>query len=640
MTRSTVPRSAIIGTAGHIDHGKTALIARLTGIETDRLPEEKKRGISIELGFAHLDLSDGERAGIIDVPGHEKFVRQMLAGAGGMDLVMLVIAADEGVMPQTREHLEIVSLLQIPAGFVVLTKVDMVDDPEWLDVVEADVRDATRGTLFDGQAVIRTSAKTGEGIDEVRSEIERRLASGEFVSRGREARLPVDRVFTMQGFGTVITGTIWAGAFRVGDPVTLLPSGIASRVKAVQVHDTEVEEAVAGQRTAISLHRVEKEKVHRGEWLVKTDALKPSHMMDAWFEALSAMPRGIKNRSRVRVHLGASELLARLVLLDRDEVKPGERAPVQLRLETPGVAERADRYVIRQYSPMRTIGGGTIIDPNARKRRRFEGDPAAEFRRMEEGSPVDRLGDLLSTKGLHGENTKRLREDLGLAAPDFAALARDAREAGVVVGESRLFAAAMLGEATGRVERTIRDHHERHPVLWGIPVGELKAGFSQDMNPALFDLARERLLADGTVVERDEYIAIAARPGELADDALADAERVLALFADGQFAPRELDRVVRDSELPNTRDLIGRLLFERRLVAISKEFVYPAETLEELKRRLRSYFAEHERLGVGEAKAIFGEVSRKHVVPLLEYSDRQGFTRRDGDARVAGGGLS
>jgi len=641
MSTPLIPRAAIVGTAGHIDHGKTALIRRLTGVDTDRLPEERKRGISIELGFAFLDLPGGGRAGVVDVPGHERFVKQMLAGAGGMDLIVLVVAADEGVMPQTREHLEIANLLQIPDGFVVVTKTDLAPDPEWLEVVESDIADAVAGTLFAGTPILRASAKTGEGVDAIRDEIARRLAAGEFRARGRETRLPVDRVFTMQGFGTVVTGTLWSGTLRAGDPVTVLPEGIETRVKSVQVHDHEVEAAGAGQRVAVSLHRVEKEKLHRGDWIVRSDVLRPSPMMDGWLAHLASAPRPMKNRARVRVHLGASEILARVVLLDRDELRPGDRAPVQLRLEAPGVAESGDRFVVRSYSPMRAIGGGVIVEPVAAKRRRLVGDPAEELRRREAGTPADRLVDLLLPRGLDGESAKHLRAALGLDGPAFAALATEARDAGKVVGENRLFLPAALDEATSLVEATVAAYHADHPVAWGISLGDLKSSLGTRMNPALFDLARERLVDADRVVLRGELVRLADHDPTLTD---ADEARAAALLdrldADG-FAAPFIGHVIRDEGLDEVtaHDLLARLDLEGRVVPVSNEFVYTADRIEMLRERLREHFTAADDLTVAAFKELGDGLSRKHAVPLMEFCDRRGWTRRSGDGRVMGPAL-
>jgi selenocysteine-specific elongation factor len=639
MPESTATRDAIVGTAGHIDHGKTALIQRLTGINTDRLPEEQKRGISIELGFAFMDLGSGRRIGIVDVPGHERFVRQMLAGAGGMDLVLLVVAADEGVMPQTREHLEIVNLLQVPDGFVVLTKSDLVTDPEWFEIVEGDIATAVKGSPFDGKRILRCSAKTGEGIDAVRAHIEERLSAARFVTRGRETRLPVDRVFVLQGFGTVVAGTLWGGSLSVGDAVTLLPERIETRIKTVHVHDREVSSAFVGQRVAVSLHRVEKERVRRGDWLVRSDLLHPAHIMDARFRLLESAPAALQNRKRVRVHLGASETLARLVLLDRDELDPGDEAPVQIRFESPAVAESGDRFVVRSYSPMHTIGGGTVLAPQAGKRRRMEGDVASEFRKLEEGSPLDRLLDLLSAVGTKGEVPKSLRTTLGLADNAFATVLDEGRSSGRLVGEARLFHVSAMTTLVAALREELEKHHRAHPVLWGQGIGDLKSQLSRIAHPALFDLVRSRVVADGIVEEQREQLALAGRPHEIPPEALPHAERLESRLAADGFAPPMLEPLLRELALPQAQDLVARLVFEGRLVVVSPEFVYSSAQVDELAARLRRHFESKADLNVAEAKDLFDGVSRKHVVPLLEFCDRRGWTRRVGEGRVRGGGL-
>ncbi|MBI4391738.1 MAG: selenocysteine-specific translation elongation factor, partial [candidate division NC10 bacterium] len=359
----------IVGTAGHIDHGKTSLVKALTGIDTDRLKEEKERGISIELGFAHLTLPDGLRLGIVDVPGHERFVKTMLAGVGGIDLVILVIAADEGIMPQTREHLHICRLLQIPRGLVALTKRDLVD-ADWLELVAEEVRTFLKGTFLEGAPVLPVSATTGEGLDALKAALAALAAEAEPKRVEGIFRLPIDRVFTMKGFGTVITGTLLAGSLKVGDEVVVLPEGLRSRVRRLQVHGETVEQAFAGQRTAVNLPGIEVSAIARGSLLCLPGTLRPSTAMDATLTLLEDAPRPLKNRGRIRFHLGTSELLARAVLLDREELPPGQSAYVHLRLESPGAALPQDRFVIRSYRPAVTVGGGMILDPAPPQRRR------------------------------------------------------------------------------------------------------------------------------------------------------------------------------------------------------------------------------------------------------------------------------
>ncbi|HWR97596.1 MAG TPA: selenocysteine-specific translation elongation factor, partial [Candidatus Methanoperedens sp.] len=364
----------IIGTAGHIDHGKTTLVRALTGIDTDRLKEEKERGITIELGFAHLDLPGLPPAGIVDVPGHEKFVHHMVAGAAGIDLVLLVVAADEGIMPQTREHLDICRLLGVTQGIVVLTKADLVE-AEWLALVSQDVTAYLAGSFLEGAPLVPVSSTTGRGIPELRAAIAARLATVPPRAASGLPRLPIDRVFTMKGFGTVVTGTLVAGRLDVGDAVEVLPARVESRIRGIQVYGAAVESARAGQRTAINLPGVEKAAIERGNVLTRPGLLEPSYLMDARLSYLRSASRPLANRTRVRLHLGTSEILARVILLGRAELAPGEEAMVQLRLEAPGVALPRDRFVIRGYSPVVTLGGGELVDTRPAKHRQFS--PAA-----------------------------------------------------------------------------------------------------------------------------------------------------------------------------------------------------------------------------------------------------------------------
>ena len=394
-------RPVVIGTAGHIDHGKTALVRRLTGIDTDRLKEEKERGISIDLGFAHRTLPSGRRIAIVDVPGHERFVKNMLAGATGIDLVLLVVAADEGVMPQTREHLAIVNLLRVERGVVALTKSDLVD-AETREVVRAEVKELLRPTALRGIPIVAVSSVTGAGIEDLIQAIE--AAAGLAPGRSEEgaARLPIDRVFPVEGIGTVVTGTLWSGTVRPGDALELLPSGKAVRVRQVQVHDSTVEEARAGQRTALAIHGVPRESVARGDWLATPGRFNPSHILDVRLTLLESAPKPLGSRSRLRCHLGASEILGRAVLFERDTLPPGESGWAQLRLEAPATASPGDRIVIRSYSPALTIAGATVVDSAPAKRARLNHGDRARLETLLSGSTMEKLAALAEEAGSAG----------------------------------------------------------------------------------------------------------------------------------------------------------------------------------------------------------------------------------------------
>jgi selenocysteine-specific elongation factor len=634
--QSASERRAVIGTAGHIDHGKTALVRRLTGVDTDRLPEEKKRGISIDLGFAPLVTPAGVHAGIVDVPGHERFVKNMLAGVGGIDLVLLVIAADEGVMPQTREHFAIVKLLGIERGVIVLTKSDLVQR-DWLDEVTRDARALVTGTALADAPVVEFSAATGAGQTELLAAIDRELSRVRARAEAEPARLPIDRVFTVEGFGTVVTGTLWRGVVRNGDTLELLPQRASVRVRRVQVHSQTVETASAGQRTALALHGVERERLSRGDWLVAPGSLTASRILDVRFELLSDMPREWPAYTRVRFHLGASEIIGRLVLLEGRPVLPGESMLAQLRLERAAVAARGDRFVIRQYSPSRTIGGGTVIDPVATRRRWREGG-LGSLELHETGSLAARLVQKLEAE-LRPVSAELLANALG--APTSEALEALARLASadeiVATREGRYVSLQRWEEAREAIESEVRMFAEQHPARYGAPKGELKSGLKGRVDPALFDAAFAMLIADERIAQRGELVRPAGEPWSPPPEmkaALDDLERRLesAGFAVPEAAEWSAKLGVRAVEIAAMGNFMGRL------VRVSQELTYTMSQLEQLRAKLREWFGAHDALTVANFRDLTG-ASRKYAVPLLEHCDRVGWTVRVGDERRRGGAL-
>src|SRR5210317_264212 len=379
-------REIVLGTAGHVDHGKTSFVRALTGIETDRLKEEKKRGITIELGFAYLDLPCGHRLGIVDVPGHEKFVKNMVAGASGMDLVTFIVAADEGIMPQTREHFEICRLLGIQRGLIIITKKDMVE-PDWLALVIDDVRTFFAGSFLDEAPLLTVSSTTGDGIEEVRNTLDTLVAASDFSEAYGPFRMPVDRVFSMKGFGTVITGTAISGRIKTGEDLMFYPSRISGKIRGIQVHSKDTQEAEAGHRTAINLQGLEKEAIKRGEMAASVDCLQPSYLLDVHFFYLESARKNYKNRTRVRIHLGTAEIMGRIVLLHDEELEPGSEANAQILLEEQVGCWPGDKYVIRSYSPIHTIGGGIVLNGSPRKRKRFRAENKEVFKTYRENVP-------------------------------------------------------------------------------------------------------------------------------------------------------------------------------------------------------------------------------------------------------------
>ena len=633
---STVPgtRLAVIGTAGHIDHGKTALVRRLTGVDTDRLPEEKARGISIDLGFARLVTPAGIQAGIVDVPGHERFVKNMLAGVGGIDLVLLVIAADAGVMPQTREHLAIVQLLGIRGGVVVLTKSDLVEH-DWMDMVRRDVRALVAGTMLGEAPMVEFSAVTGAGEPELLAAMDRQLVGVSGREPAEPARLPIDRVFIVEGFGTVVTGTLWRGRIHTGDGLTLLPAGHEVRVRRVQVHGATVDEARAGQRTAVALHGVAKEQVERGDWLIAPGSLRPSSILDVRFELLNDYPREWKPSTRVRFHLGASERIGRLVLLEGEALRPGASALAQLRLERPAAAARGDRFVIRSYSPSRTVGGGSVIEAVAARRRRHAAGLEA-LAVHESGSLEARLLDRLAQESKPA-STARLAQAVSEREASVAAALEGLRQRGEVVApvEGRWLASAPWSRSQEAIRNAVADYATKYPARYGVPKGELKSMLKAKVEGSLFDAAFEAQVRDGTLALRGERVRLAGEPWEPPADMMAMLGRV------------EADLETAGLAVPETAAWQGKLggqggevlalgTFLGRLVRVSQELTYTTRQLESLCAKLGAHFGRKPTLTVAEFKNLAG-VSRKYAVPLLEHGDRAGWTVRAGDERKAGG---
>jgi selenocysteine-specific elongation factor len=630
---TTSTRLAIVGTAGHIDHGKTALVRRLTGVDTDRLPEEKQRGISIDLGFAPLETPAGVHVGIVDVPGHERFVKNMLAGSGGVDLVLLVIAADEGVMPQTREHLAIVRLLGVTRAIVVLTKSDMVE-PEWLEMMTRDVGAFVRAAGLGEAPILAVSSVTGAGIDALMAEIDRQFESLPLRAYDQPARLPVDRVFVMEGFGTVVTGTLWRGVVKTGDTLTLQPSGYPVRVRRVQVHGKTVDEARAGTRTALALHGVDREQVERGDWLVATGSLRPSRFVDVRFELLPEAAKEFKSGTRVRFHLGASEIIGRLVLLEGRVLAPGASALAQLRLEKDAVAARGDRFVIRAYSPSRTIGGGAVIDPVAERRRRSGGGVAA-LAVHESGSLEARLLERLALEA-KPVATAVLAQAVGEKEADVGRVLGVLAAAGEVAApaEGRWLGLAPWTAARARIEDEVRAYAAKFPARYGVMKGELKRDLKGALDAALFDAAFDALVRDRVIEQRGERVRAAGDEWAPPAEVLAGLARLEKLLeADALAVP---ENAAWQKTLGKEAGEIAALgFFLERLVRVTGELTYTAAQMARVRELLDAAFGQKPSLAMSEFKDVLG-VSRKYSVPLAEHCDRVGWTVRVGDERRRG----
>jgi selenocysteine-specific elongation factor len=632
----------VLGTAGHIDHGKTALVRALTGIDTDRLKVEKERGITTELGFAHLDLGD-RRFGLVDVPGHERFIKSMVAGAGGLDLVCLVIAADEGVMPQTQEHLDICELLGVRRGVVALTKRDLVDD-DWITLVTDDVRQRLAGTFLADAAIVPLSARSGAGLDELRAELVRltddlptRDAAGPF-------RLPLDRVFTIHGFGTVVTGTALSGAVALGDTVIVHPRGLTAKVRGLEVHGEHVERATAGMRCAVNLTGVAREDLRRGDMLSHPEAIEPSHIVDATFRYLGTSRSPLPRRSRVLLHHATAQLMATVVLADRDQLQPGEEALVQLRLDatTPLAALPGDRFIARGFVVQEhygtTIGGGEIVRVHAPKVKRSSADAAAAIALIADARGDDRVGLEVRGSKVAGIGLAELGRRLGIADDELTERLGRLVEAGdvAVAGEGSA-AVYMHAESIARLEQTALDaveaFHAHNPEREGVGREELRGRLPRSVPPRIYELLLEALGRRGAIeVVRD---LVQKKRGRAAGPAIGKREQqILDRYrAWGVEAPRlkELPAELAMSD-KEVRGALDRLLGATALVRIKSDYYIAADTADELRTRLLAHLDAHGQITPAEWKDITG-ASRKFSIPLAEHFDAEKLTLRIGDIR-------
>jgi len=627
-------RPVVVGTAGHIDHGKTALVRRLTGIDTDRLKEEKERGISIDLGFAHVALPSGRRIAIVDVPGHERFVKNMLAGATGVDLVLLVVAADEGVKPQTREHLAIVDILRVTRGVVALTKTDLVP-PERIRSATAEVRELLKGTALSGMPIIPVSSTTGDGIPELLEALDRAASGTEGRAASGAARLPVDRVFSIEGIGTVVTGTLWSGAIRPGDALVLLPSDRAVRARQVEVHDQAVDAALAGNRTAVAIHGVSRDEVARGEWLLTPGRFHVTRMLDVRLDHIGAAESPLPDRARVRVHLGASETLARVVLYESDTLAPGASAFAQLRLEGAVVAVPGDRLVLRSYSPSVTIGGATVIDSNPARRSRLDREAKARLETLETGPLAARLLLLVGESGFQGLRAEAAALRLGADPEDVIAAAATASDL-VRARDGRFLTLREWGKALDRVVGAVREYGAEHKLRHGIPKGELKSQLQRELDGPVFDEALETVLREGRLRASGDRVSLPEAGPSLTEEESRALERVEQRLGASGFQVPELKEVLKDLP-PGVKpgEVVRHLLEAGRAVKVTSDLLYPTNLWAEIETRVRAHFARRPALTMSEFKELL-QVSRKYAVPILEQLDRSGLTRREGDVRSPG----
>jgi selenocysteine-specific elongation factor len=627
----------ILGTAGHIDHGKSALIKSLTGTDPDRLKEEKLRGITIELGFADLTLPSGQLLGIVDVPGHERFVRHMVAGASGMDLVALVIAADEGVMPQTREHLEICQLLQVKQGLVVLTKTDLVEE-DWLELVEEEVREAVKGTFLADAPIVRFSAVSGQGkaellntLAELAAQVPPKPLKGIF-------RLPIDRVFTIKGFGTVVTGTAISGRVKVGESVQVYPPGYKARVRSLQVHGHAVEEAQAGNRTAVNLQGLEKEEVDRGMVLAPSGALISTRRLDAILTILPSAPRPLKHRQAVRLHTGTSEGLALPLLLNADDLPPGASGYVQFFLREPLALKPGDRLVVRNFSPAFTWGGGQVLNVSPPRHKRHQDGVLERLAILEQGSlePVLRL--YLEEAGAAGRSRSELEALLPWDPGDLAGLLAKFVKEGQALNydpeKERYLASATARELRQQIQGLLGDYHRRNPLKPGLSKEELRRQLPPQLEVRLFNFLLAEMAGAGKIALEKDLVRLAAHKVTLGVDQEDLSNRLAALYRHARLSPPTLKEAGAAFDLApeKLKQLLTVLVNQGRLVKVKEDLYFHQEAMAGLKAALVDFLKKNREISVVQFKDLT-QTSRKFSIPLLEYFDTTRTTVRVGEAR-------
>jgi len=627
-------KNIIVGTAGHIDHGKTTLIKALTGRNTDRWEEEQRRGITIDLGFTYFDLKNGDRVGIIDVPGHEKFINNMVAGVVGMDLVLLVVAADEGIMPQTREHMDILGLLGIKKSILVINKCDLVDE-EWLELVEEEIQEELEGTFLEGAPVVKVSAATGQGLDELTDTIQQ-LMSDEVVAKDTQTipRLPIDRAFTLSGFGTIITGTLISGTITREDVLEMYPIGKECKIRNIQVHGQNQDKCYAGQRVAINLSNVKKKEIRRGCVLAK-NSMKNTDLLDVKLKVLEDSMRILTNHERLHLYTGTSEILCRAVLLDKEQIGPGEEGLVQLRLEEEIAVKRGDRFVVRFYSPMETIGGGIVLEPNPVRKKRFDAQAIEELKKKESGS----LGDVMELQiKEHGDTMITLAELAKVMAHSVDELKEyleELEESGTIFvfpmkKDTYLWHRDSEFAVRQKIEETLQKYHSEHPYRYGMKKAEIHNTFLKKIKPNIFDAYIERMTGENVYGRREEYLSL---PGyEVPKDAMyLQTEKLIedtfekAGYDFVRFSEIDFGKIPRQT----AEDVVLMMIDEGKVLRINEEMFTMKHLMDEAKEKIQNHLKEENLITIAQVRDMFS-TSRKSAKPILEYMDSIKVTKKTG----------
>ena len=628
----------VLGTAGHVDHGKTSLIKALTGTDTDRLKEEKERGITIELGFASLALPCGHILGIVDVPGHEKFIKHMVAGAAGIDLVLMVIAADEGIMPQTKEHLQICSLLGITTGLVALTKIDLVEK-DWLELVRSEITDYLQNTFLAEAPIVPVSAVKETGIPELLDEIDKIVRRLQEKNDDGIFRLPVDRIFTMKGFGTVVTGTLISDKVKVGEDVQILPENISTRIRGIQVHNQPEEEAFSGQRTALNLQGVDKATLARGSVLVRPQTLRPTKRLDVFFEYLASNTRKLKNRSLVRLHTGTTEIMTRIVLLDADELSSGEKSFAQLILADEDVVVTGDHFVLRSYSPVTTIGGGRILDPLPGKHKRKNKKILDDLQILQSGALPEKISVLLERAGFNGINVRSLAFRLGVHVKKI----REALEKLFSDRQAILLSSddttALSGHLYAQMEdlliKSLADYHQNNPLKEGISKEELKAALADTVSAKLFNMVLASLGKRNLIASDKDNVRLASHLVQLAGEEDALRQSIASTYTQAGLTPPSLADVLngfKDRKV-KAQNIVKLMIKDGELIKINEDLCFTREALTRLREEYKAQLVREGQATPATFKDLTG-LSRKFIIPLMEYFDTSKLTVRVEDHRI------
>jgi selenocysteine-specific elongation factor len=626
----------VFGTAGHVDHGKSTLVQALTGTHPDRLKEEREREMTIDLGFAWLTLPSGEEVGIIDVPGHRDFIENMLAGIGGIDAALFVIAADEGIMPQTKEHLAILDILQVQGGVIALTKVDLISDLEWLDLVEEDIRSVLLNTVLEKAPIIRVSSRTHQGIPELLSSMMACLADRPPRPDLGRPRLPVDRVFTMSGFGTVITGTLSDGSLHTGDEVEILPSGLRSRIRGLQTHKRKEATAIPGSRTAVNISGVNVDQVKRGDVIAYPGSYQPSQRIDVRFQLLPDVFHPLKHDTQVKLFLGAAEISSRVRLLGSDELLPGEEGWLQLELDAPVVATRGDRYILRRPSPGETLGGGIVVDPHPKKRhKRFSKEELANLDTLARGSPAEILTQAMLSLGVAVLQDVIVRSNLNpdvanitardlISSEQFIVLENGERDS--ISPSTLMTTKAYWDQLLNKILQEVDDYHNKYPLRRGISREELKSRLK--LSSRIYNAALHRIVSAGELQETGIVVQRVGYSIRFNPQQQRFVDNLLARFIASPFSPPTLKECLAEVG----EDIYNAMIDLRILIPIPPDVVFRKQDYDLMISEIIDLLKSRGVITAAEVRDHFN-TSRRYVLALLEYLDAQGITERDGDIR-------